>query len=265
MKRLSAIVLSLSLISAMIPNTYAATDYTDSLTTSAYSGNGTWWDHSDAEVSQAGNYIVIRNVDNNSSYSAVDVANSILGGEYADYTAEDYAALYDEDAAKNKQAQPVQTLVRDALKAKNTANRENTVRTLGKTNHGLFSNKITVSTQSTKIQFTAKFAEAGAFVEISNNTGYGPYINTDNGNITVNTGYGNATLFEGLDTDVWYKFEIVLYDGREDNPVSSGCVTVYDEAEKNWVRLIIYSCIMKRLNGIRLISFQIVVTVPRCH
>ena len=57
-------------------------DYTDTLTYSAYGGDGVWWNHSDAEVTQnEDGSITIKNVDNNSSYSAVDVANAALGGE----------------------------------------------------------------------------------------------------------------------------------------------------------------------------------------
>ncbi|MGN0150095.1 MAG: family 43 glycosylhydrolase [Clostridia bacterium] len=231
MKKLCAIILTLALGMSLFPTAIADNnvDYTDSLSTSAYGGSGTWWDHSDAEVRQEEDYITIKNIDNNSSYSAVDVANSILGGDYANYTAEDYANEYDEDIAKAHQNQPVQTKIYDKLKANNPENAQNIVRTLGKTNHGLFSNRIAVSGQSVKICFTAKFDESGAFVEISNNTGYGPYINTDNGNITVNTGYGNNILLEELDTNAWYTFELVLHDGRKSNPVSSGSVTLYDE------------------------------------
>lgn len=232
MKRLCAIILTAALSASILPTVLAVEneDITDSLSVSEYGGEGTWWDHSDAEVAQEEDYIVIKNADNNSSYSAVDVANSILGGDYSDYTAEDYAAEYDEDIAKAHQNQPVQTKIYNKLKENNPENMQNTVRTLGKTNHGLFSNRISVSGQSVKIRFTAKFSENGAFVEVSNNTGYGPYINTDDGNITVNTGYSNDTLLEGLDTNGWYTFELILHDGRESNPVSSGSVTLYDES-----------------------------------
>ena len=214
MKKICAVILTAAISISIIPQTLAAeVDYTDTLTMSAYSGDGVWWDHSDAEVVQENDYIIIKNADNNSSYSAVDVANAALGGEYENYTAEDYANLANSGT-------DVQALVRSAL--------NDDTRTLGKTNHGLFSNEIPVSTQSTQICFTAKFDEAGAFVEISNDNCYAPYINTDNGNITVNTGYANDILLENFDTNKWYTFKIVLHDGREENPVASGSVTIYD-------------------------------------
>jgi len=188
---------------------------------SAYSGDGVWRDHSDVEVVQKDDYIIIKNADNNYSYSAVDVANAALGGEYENYTADDYAKLA---AEHSDDTAYVQNLVRNALSEDEAAGS----RTLGKTNHGLFSNKIPVSTQSTQICFTAKFDEAGAFIEISNDNCYAPYINTDNGNITVNTGYANDILLENFDTDKWYTFNIILHDGREENPIASGSVTIYD-------------------------------------
>lgn len=224
MKQLCSFILSAAITASIFPTALAqnTTDYTDTLTYSDYGGNGMWWDHSDAEVTQnEDGSITIKNVDNNSSYSAVDVANNALGGEYADYTEEDYANLA---AEHSDDTAYVQNLVRSAL----NENKAVGERTLGKTNHGLFSNKITVDTQSTEIQFTAKIDEAGAFVEISNSGCYGPYINTDDGNITVNTGYSNDVLIENFDTDKWYTFKIVLHDGREDNPVASGNISIYD-------------------------------------
>lgn len=225
MKKLCSLILSAAITVSVLPSAVLAQneDYTDTLTYSAYGGDGVWWNHSDAEVTQnEDGSITIKNVDNNSSYSAVDVANAALGGEYVDYTADDYASLFDNGT-------DVQTLVRNAL----SANEADGKRTLGKTNHGLFSNKIAVNTQSTEIKFTAKFNETGAFVEISNNNCYAPYINTDNGNITVNTGYANDVLIENFDTDKWYTFKIVLHDGRTENPVASGSVTVYDADDES--------------------------------
>lgn len=218
MKKIGAVLLAAALTASILPTALADSpapvDYTDTLTKSAYGGTGTWWDHSDAEVTEKDGYITIKNADNNASYSAVDVANAALSDDYANYTADDYAALFDTGVN-------VQQLVRDHLSPN--------VRTLGKTNHGLFSNKITVTGQSTKIRFTAQFAEAGAFVEVSNSTGYGPYINTDAGKITVNTGYSNAVLLEAFDPAAWYTFELILHDGRDNNPVSSGSITSYSE------------------------------------
>lgn len=232
MKRVFIFMLIMLMNVSYIPECYAQTeDLTKSLSTGEYGGEGTWWDHSDAQVTEEQDFLIIKNIDDNASYSAVDVADSILGDEYSDYTEEDYANEYDESVAAAHKNQPIQTKIYDKLRENNPENKQNTVRTKGKTNHGLFSNRIAISGQSVRIRFSAQFIENGAFVEISNNTGYGPYINTDNGTITVNTGYENSVLLSDMKNDEWYTFDVVLHDGRDDNPVSSGTVTLYDENE----------------------------------
>ena len=147
-------------------------------------------------------YVEIKNNDTNSEVTANEIACDLLGlPEDTEITA-DIAAQ-----AKAKLSEK---------------------RAKGTVNHGLFSNKINVNTQSTQIDFTVRFDDIGGFIEFSNSNSYGPYINTDSGSIKVNTGYQNETVLENIDPTHWYKFTVVLHDGREENPVASGSVTVKD-------------------------------------
>lgn len=157
---------------------------------------------SSKRLSGSGEYLEIRNNDTNSSVTANEITWDLLGlDEGTPVTAEEAAA------AKAKLGEK---------------------RAKGTVNHGLFSNRINVNTQSTQIDFTVRFDEIGGFIEVSNSTAYGPYINTDTGDITINTGYENSVLLEDINTSHWYKFTAVLHDGREENPVAKASVTVED-------------------------------------
>lgn len=161
---------------------------------------------SDAIVSEKGYggqpYLQITNNDTNASVSANDVACDLLD------------LPPDTEITKEIAEQAKEALTEKRAK--------------GTVNNGLFSNKIKVSTQSTQIEFTVRFDDLGGFIELSNSTAYGPYINTDAGNITVNTGYQNTRLLENINLSHWYKFTLILHDGREDNPVASCNITVKD-------------------------------------
>lgn len=170
------------------------------------------------QLSEGETYLEIKNNDINSSITADEIAWDLLGlPEGTTITAAEAAE------AKEKLSEK---------------------RAPGTVNHGLFSNKINVNTQSTQIDFTVRFDDIGGFIELSNSTAYGPYINTDTGNITVDNGYASETLFENADPTHWYKFTVALHDGRDENPVAKASVTVQDlnTGQSNTVGDIILLC-----------------------
>ena len=188
--------------------TFGATEYwrLDTVkepTFGAYGSAADWWELSGAEVKRVGDALEIRNVDNNAIITSDEIARDLLG-------------LPANAPITKKVATEAKQKLYEGKRAK------------GRVNHGLFSNKIPVDSQGVKIEFTARFNDVGGFVEISNSSAYGPYINTKDGKIVVDNGYESKALFGYVNPAHWYAFSIVLHDGRENNPVAMASVEVED-------------------------------------